>query len=127
MVDLARLRSLQGIKWAKYPDSVLPAWVADMDFAPPPAVTDAIAAMVERGDLGYNFVTEQSNGSLFWETDFHFEDDESRTISAGPALYFNHNDTIHSRIEWKHDFADHQGILDHGNGDAIKLGVAWVF
>ncbi|MFP6894442.1 MAG: hypothetical protein VCA18_11865 [Opitutales bacterium] len=78
-------------------------------------------------DLGYNFVTEQSNGSIFWETDFHFEDDESRTLSAGPAFYFNHNDTIHSRIEWKHDFADHQGILDHGNGDAIKLGVAWVF
>ncbi|MBU62909.1 MAG: hypothetical protein CMI26_10455, partial [Opitutae bacterium] len=63
----------------------------------------------------------------FWETEFHFEDDESRTLSAGPALYFNHNDTIHSRIDWKYDFVDHQGILDHGNGNAIKVGVAWVF
>ena len=78
-------------------------------------------------DLGYNFETEQSNGSIFWETDFHFEDDESRTLSAGPALYFNHNDTIHSRIEWKYDLVDHQGILDHGNGNAIKVGIAWVF
>lgn len=56
MDDLARLRSLQGIKWAKYPESVLPAWVADMDFAPAPEVVDAITAMVDRGDLGYNFV-----------------------------------------------------------------------
>jgi cystathionine beta-lyase len=56
MTDLARLRSLQGIKWSKYPPSVLPAWVADMDFAPASEVTEAISAMVDRGDLGYNFV-----------------------------------------------------------------------
>ena len=78
-------------------------------------------------DVGYNFETESSNGSIFWETDFHFEDDESRTLSSGPAFYFNHNDTIHSRIEWKHDFIDHQGILDHGNGNHFKVGIGWVF
>lgn len=65
MTDLARLRSLQGIKWSKYPDSVLPAWVADMDFAPAPAVTDAIAAMVDRGDLGYNFVALDALGETW--------------------------------------------------------------
>ena len=78
-------------------------------------------------DFGYNFETENSNGSIFWETDFHFEDDESKTLSTGPAFYFNHNDTIHTRIEWKHDFFDHQGILDHGNGNSFKVGIGWVF
>ena len=78
-------------------------------------------------DFGYNFETESSNGSIFWETDFHFEDDESKTLSTGPAFYFNHNDTIHSRIEWKFDAFDHQGILDHGNGDMFKVGIGWVF
>ena len=78
-------------------------------------------------DFGYNFETENSNGSIFWETDFHFEDDESKTLSTGPAFYFNHNDTIHSRIEWKFDAFDHQGILDHGNGDMFKVGIGWVF
>ena len=78
-------------------------------------------------DVGYNFETKSSNGSIFWETDFHFEDDESKTLSSGPAFYFNHNDTIHSRIEWKHDFIDHQGVLDHGNGNQFKVGIGWVF
>jgi hypothetical protein len=78
-------------------------------------------------DVGYNFETKNSNGSIFWETDFHFEDDESKTMSSGPAFYFNHNDTIHSRIEWKHDFIDHQGVLDHGNGNHFKVGIGWVF
>lgn len=78
-------------------------------------------------DFGYNFETANSNGSVFWENDFHYEDDESKTLSAGPALYFNHNDTIHTRIEWKHDFIDHQGILDHGNGNSFKVGIGWVF
>ena len=78
-------------------------------------------------DFGYNFETKKANGSVFWETDFHYEDDESKTLSTGPAFYFNHNDTIHSRIEWKFDLFDHQGILDHGNGDVFKVGIGWVF
>ena len=72
---------------------------------------------------------EEEDEDWFDEDEFEtdFEDDEPRNLSAGPALYFNHNDTIHSRIEWKYDLVDHQGILDHGNGNAIKLGMAWVF
>mgnify|MGYP004168050155 FL=1 len=78
-------------------------------------------------DFGYNFETNKANGSVFWETDLHYEDDESKTLSTGPAFYFNHNDTIHSRVEWKFDLFDHQGILDHGNGDVLKVGIGWVF
>lgn len=53
--DLARLRSLTGIKWNHYGDDVLPAWVADMDLPPAPVCVDAIRALLDRGDLGYSF------------------------------------------------------------------------
>jgi cystathionine beta-lyase len=53
--DLSRLRSLTGIKWNYYGDDVLPAWVADMDLPPAPVCVDAVRALLDRGDLGYNF------------------------------------------------------------------------
>ena len=52
--DLDRLRTLTGAKWTSDPPDVIPTWVADMDFRPPPAVTEAIQALVDRGDFGYN-------------------------------------------------------------------------
>ncbi len=50
--DLQRLRSLVGVKWTKYGDDVLPAWVADMDFDPAAEIKAAIRALVDPGDLG---------------------------------------------------------------------------
>ena len=40
-------------KW-RYPDDILPMWVADMDFAAPPAVLEAIHRRVDHGVLGYH-------------------------------------------------------------------------
>ena len=41
-------------KWRKYAGrDILPLWVADMDFAAPPAVIDALQARVAHGVLGY--------------------------------------------------------------------------
>lgn len=51
--QLERLRSIEGVKWQKYGPDVMPAWVADMDLEPAPAIKQAIARMAERGDLGY--------------------------------------------------------------------------
>ena len=78
-------------------------------------------------DFGYNFDARGTNGSIFWETDFFWEDDGSETLYGGPALYWNVNDTIHWKLEWKHDFHDRQGILDHGNGGVFKFSLGWVF
>jgi cysteine-S-conjugate beta-lyase len=50
---LAWNREKRGTKWAYPGPDVLPAWVADMDFAPCPAVTQAITGLLARGDLGY--------------------------------------------------------------------------
>jgi len=40
-------------KWMRFGPDVIPAWVADMDFASPPAVLDALRARVDHGVFGY--------------------------------------------------------------------------
>jgi cystathionine beta-lyase len=43
------------VKWAKYAGrDIIPLWVADMDFAAPPAVLAALRERVEHGVFGYN-------------------------------------------------------------------------
>ena len=50
----------QSLKWEKYSDDVLPLWVADMDFASPPCVVDALAARA----AAMRSATEAQNRSL---------------------------------------------------------------
>ncbi len=55
--DFERLIDRRGgdsLKWNRYGGrDVLPLWVADMDFAAPPAVLDALRRRIEHGVLGY--------------------------------------------------------------------------
>jgi len=46
-------RGTDSNKWHKYGPDVLPLWVADMDFASPPPVIEALRARVEHGVYGY--------------------------------------------------------------------------
>jgi len=78
-------------------------------------------------DVGKNIFGFGSSGQVTWETDFKWEDDGSYLLKAGPALYWKFTDTVHFRAEWKHDFYDKRGILDHGNGNTIKLSLGLVF
>lgn len=78
-------------------------------------------------DLGRNFFAFNSSGQILWETDFKWEDDGSYLLKSGPALYWKFTDTIHGRLEWKHDFYDRRGVLDHGNGDTVKIGLGFVY
>lgn len=48
-------RGTDSIKWATYPDDVIPLWVADMDFVSPQPVIDALRSRVEHGVFGYGF------------------------------------------------------------------------
>lgn len=42
-------------KWARYAGrDILPLWVADMDFAAPPAIIEALQARIAHGVFGYN-------------------------------------------------------------------------
>lgn len=47
------LRGRRGIKWHRHGEDVIPAWIADMDFAVAEPVQRAIARLVEEGDYGY--------------------------------------------------------------------------
>jgi cystathionine beta-lyase len=47
------LRQRRNVKWTKYAPDVLPAWVAEMDFAVPHAVQRAMERMVADQDYGY--------------------------------------------------------------------------
>ncbi|WP_230991756.1 MalY/PatB family protein [Streptomyces endocoffeicus] len=53
--DLDRdwLRDRTGVKWHRVDPTVLPAWVADMDYPIPRAVAEALHDAVTHGDLGY--------------------------------------------------------------------------
>jgi cystathionine beta-lyase len=56
MLDFDRVVERRGTdsnKWNKYGPDVLPLWVADMDFASPPAVVEALRARVAHGVYGY--------------------------------------------------------------------------
>src|SRR5690606_5456334 len=47
-------RPVPGEKWGRYAGrDVLPLWVADMDFAAPPEVLDALRARIDHGVFGY--------------------------------------------------------------------------
>ncbi|MDT9593056.1 aminotransferase class I/II-fold pyridoxal phosphate-dependent enzyme [Nocardioides zeae] len=41
------------LKWAAVPPGAIPAWVAEMDYAPPQQVTDAVVAAVRAGRTAY--------------------------------------------------------------------------
>src|SRR5512139_4056946 len=41
-------------RWERYPEDVIPLWVADTDFRAPPAVLAALRRRVEHGVFGYS-------------------------------------------------------------------------
>lgn len=52
-------RSTNSTKWTKYPKDVLPLWVADMDFATPKPILDAIQEKLSQGPLGYEIPSRE--------------------------------------------------------------------
>src|ERR1700693_1912016 len=51
--DIATLRARRTNKWHKFPDDVLPAWVADMDFGVAPAISEALDRLARNQEYGY--------------------------------------------------------------------------
>lgn len=71
-------RGSDSMKWQRYGDKdVLPLWVADMDFAAPPAVLDALHRRIDHGVFGYavpwpsliNSVTDHLERHYDWQVD----------------------------------------------------------
>ncbi|MBX7214312.1 MAG: PatB family C-S lyase [Thermoflexales bacterium] len=55
-------RASGSIKWKAYPEDVLPMWVADMDFAVPPAISAALARRLEHPIFGYEWPSAKLHG-----------------------------------------------------------------
>jgi cystathionine beta-lyase len=53
LLPIEALRRRRGAKWHRYGPDVLPAWLADMDFAVADPVRRAMARLVDEGDYGY--------------------------------------------------------------------------
>lgn len=51
-------------KWRKYPDDVLPMWVADMDFAVAPAIASALQQRLAHPVFGYGLARESLRASI---------------------------------------------------------------
>jgi cystathionine beta-lyase len=51
--DIATLRARRTNKWHKFPDDVLPAWVADMDFGVAPSIAAAMTRLTQNQEYGY--------------------------------------------------------------------------
>ena len=49
----AALRAKQSVKWTAYGPEILPAWIADMDFALAPPIRAALNARIALDDVGY--------------------------------------------------------------------------
>lgn len=58
-------RAALPLKWGEVAPGVLPAWVAEMDYAVAPAVLDAVAEAVRRGEIGYPSFGDRGLGAAF--------------------------------------------------------------
>ncbi len=57
-------RGTDSAKWGYFPEDVLPMWVADMDFASPQPIIDALARRVEHGVFGYGLESQPLKRAL---------------------------------------------------------------
>lgn len=78
-------------------------------------------------DLGLNFSLGKLSGHVKWETDFITKDDGTEQLYIGPHLYLKITDTVHTQVMYKREAHSRRNALDHGNGEIIKLGIAFVF
>jgi cystathionine beta-lyase len=95
-VTLDWLRERKSEKWATYPRDVLPAFVAEMDFALAPAVRDAVRGALELGDFGYaSTATIPPAFVYFAQKRFGWDVDE-RAVFAIPDVMAGVTEALHA-------------------------------
>ncbi len=80
------LRERRGLKWTRYEEEVLPAWVAEMDFGLAPAITEALHDAVEWGDTAYFYPDIEraaaQAATSFWSERFDWDVDAEGVFPA---------------------------------------------
>lgn len=75
------------VKWRRWPRDVVPAWVAEMDALPCPAVVEAVSAAMARGDTGYTWVRPYAEAAgAFAKDRWGWSFDPSRARSAPDVM-----------------------------------------
>lgn len=64
MISTIDFRALGGTKWTRYPQEVLPLWLADMDFPSPAEIGQAIAERAAQNVLTYKFDDAETRGVI---------------------------------------------------------------
>ncbi|MGB0781963.1 MAG: MalY/PatB family protein [Marinomonas sp.] len=70
-------------KWSKYTDSVIPMWVADMDFDSPECIKNAINQRVEKGVYGYTSTPKALENAI----QSHLSTRYQWSVSAGHLVH----------------------------------------
>jgi cystathionine beta-lyase len=89
-LDERALRARRSVKWDLAPEGVLAAWVAETDFAPCPAVADAVADAVRRGAFGYPTFDDRTGlpeeTARFCAASWGWEVDAARVLLTGDVM-----------------------------------------
>jgi len=71
-VDAKQRRAAGSAKWVKFPETILPAWVAEHDFRPPDSVVQAFVEVAEQAAFGYHFRARDLGAAYApWAKDRH--------------------------------------------------------
>ena len=97
---------------------VFPGWGLDRD-----------AAGLGRADLaaGINVHGLGTSGHLKIKVGLIAGSRGERRVVIGPVFYWKFTDLVHGQLVWRHDLYDAVGVPDHGDGDAFRVGVGFVF
>jgi cysteine-S-conjugate beta-lyase len=89
-VTEADLRARGDANWAAAPDGVLPGWVAEMDYAPCPAVVHAVTEAVRVGRFGYPSVAAisrlRSATADFARAHYRWDVDPEHVVATGDVM-----------------------------------------
>ncbi|WP_168709764.1 MalY/PatB family protein [Brenneria roseae] len=93
ILSLDVLRRRQSMKWQHYALDILPAWVAEMDYAPAPAITDVLRHWHQDQDTGYPYRqrdraehTLARAFSRYMQRDFGWETDPTNVLAVNELV-----------------------------------------
>lgn len=83
------LRSQASVKWSRYGDDAIGAFVAEMDFGTAPCITEALHAAVDAASFGYlppSLVTAMAEAWSTWQRDRHGWDISPESVFPMPDV-----------------------------------------
>ncbi|HEX2266158.1 MAG TPA: aminotransferase class I/II-fold pyridoxal phosphate-dependent enzyme [Solirubrobacterales bacterium] len=85
-LSVEQLRRRRSAKWSRYPEDVLPAWVAEMDFPLAEPVKRALREAIDADDTGYPDPQELGAAFAGFAADRHGWEVEPASVSPSPDV-----------------------------------------